>query len=137
MRLSLFTIALLSAAATFAQRPTALPADATPVQLAQAQLDAYNDHDLERFLEPYADTVAVYTMPAGQVQYRGKAAMRGRYGPYFEQNPALHCQLLNRIVQGNVVMDHEHVTGREPQPVRVVATYVIEGGRIARVYFWR
>jgi predicted amidohydrolase YtcJ len=36
----------------------------TAEQLVQQQLNAYNAHDLDAFLEPYADNVELYDFPA-------------------------------------------------------------------------
>lgn len=107
----------------------------TPEQLAQQQLDAYNQRTIEAFLVPYADSVEVYTFP-NQLQYRGKAIMRQQYAAMFERLPALHCQLLNRIVMGNTVIDHELVTFNAAQPpVQAIAIYTVAAGKIQRVHF--
>ncbi len=105
------------------------------VQLAQAQLDAYNQRDIDKFLEPYADTVAIYRFP-GQLLYRGKEQMRKEYAGMFQQSPALHCTLVKRIALGNTVIDEESVLIRPGAPlIRAVAIYTIAGGKIATVTF--
>ncbi|MEN0047290.1 MAG: hypothetical protein AAF806_09550 [Bacteroidota bacterium] len=35
----------------------------TPKDLAQEQLDAYNNRDIDAFLIPYADSVKIYNFP--------------------------------------------------------------------------
>lgn len=110
-------------------------AQQTAADLAQAQLDAYNQRDLEAFLLPYADSVAVYTFP-NQLQYRGKAEMRKVYGPMFQNLPDLHCTLINRMVQGNTVIDQESVVFRKGEkPLQAIAIYKVKAGKIAEVYF--
>ena len=108
---------------------------ATPEGLAQQQLLAYNAHNLEAFLEPYAEDVEIYTFP-NQLQTKGKAEMRKRYD-FITKTPGLYCRLLNRIVQGNTVIDHEEVYFKEDKPIYAVAIYQVEGGKIKRVYFAR
>ncbi|PZR28539.1 MAG: amidohydrolase [Citrobacter freundii] len=105
----------------------------TPEMLAQQQLNAYNAHDLDAFLAPYAEDVEIYTFP-NKLDTKGKEAMRKNY-QFVTRTPGLYCRLLNRIVQGNMVIDHEeiYITGRAP--FRGVAVYVIEKGKIAKVYF--
>lgn len=106
-----------------------------PEDLAQAQLDAYNQRNLETFLLPYDDSVAVYTFP-NQLQYRGKAEMRKVYGQMFQHLPDLHCTLVNRMVQGNTVIDQESVVFRKGEkPLQAIAIYKIKDGKIAEVYF--
>ncbi len=108
-----------------------------PEQLAQQQLDAYNARDVEAFLKPYADTVAIYSLPEHKLIAKGKEQMRTIYATMFKTRTKLHCDLRNRIVEGNVVIDHEHITGSRPDPFDAVAVYYIAGDKIAKVYFFR
>jgi imidazolonepropionase-like amidohydrolase len=108
---------------------------ATPELLAQQQLNAYNAHDLEAFLEPYAEDVEIYTFP-DQLRFKGKAEMRKNY-EFITKTTELYCRLLNRIVQGNSVIDHEEIHGRGAQPVYAIAIYKVANGKIRQVYFIR
>ncbi|CCH56478.1 amidohydrolase [Fibrisoma limi BUZ 3] len=109
----------------------------TPIDLAQRQLNAYNARNIDAFLEPYADDVEIYAFP-DKLQYKGKETMRKQYSGMFERTPILHCELVNRIAVGNTVIDHESVTFAADQaPVKAVAIYKIENGKIAKVYFAR
>ncbi|RYY54754.1 MAG: amidohydrolase, partial [Chitinophagaceae bacterium] len=101
--------------------------------LAQVQLNAYNAHDLEGFLAPYSDDVEVYTFP-DKLLAKGKDQMRKMYG-FLEKAPTLYCRLLNRIVQGNIVIDHEEILGVPGAPHYGVAIYVTENGKIKKVFF--
>lgn len=104
-------------------------------QLAQAQLNAYNARNIEAFLAPYAEDVAVYSFPQN-LQYRGKAEMRATYTSMFEELPDLHCTLVSRMVQGDVVIDQESVVFRSGEPpLKAIAIYKIRNGKIAEVYF--
>ena len=92
----------------FVMTPAQLLPD-TPRDLAQRQLNAYNARDIDAFLEPYADDVELYDLPDKLIM-KGKEAMRNAYGKKFAKLPALHCELMNRMVIGNTVVDHERVT---------------------------
>jgi imidazolonepropionase-like amidohydrolase len=105
----------------------------TPEMLAQQQLNAYNAHDLEAFLAPYADDVEVYDFP-GKLSAKGKEQMRKNY-QFVTRTPGLYCRLLNRIVQGNMVIDHEEIYSEGRKPFTGVAIYIIEKGKISKVYF--
>jgi imidazolonepropionase-like amidohydrolase len=107
----------------------------TPEILAQQQLNAYNQRNIEAFLEPYADDVKVYTFP-DQLIYEGKDRMRQGYSSMFENTPNLHCELVNRIVKGNVVIDEESVQFGD-QIIKAVAIYRIKNNKISEVYFVR
>lgn len=105
----------------------------TPTALAQRQLNAYNFRNIEAFLEPYADDVELYMYP-DQLLAKGKEAMRKNYSKMFETTPNLHCEILGRIVQGNIVIDKERVQFGDKK-VDAVAIYHIEKNKIKKVYF--
>lgn len=106
----------------------------TPESLVQQQLNAYNARDVEAFLEPYADDVELYDFP-DKLDSKGKDNMRKSYSQMFEALPDLHCEITGRIVQGNVVIDHERVTGFGNKFFTAIAIYHIENGKIHKVYF--
>ncbi len=106
-------------------------------QLAQEQLEAYNNRDAEAFVKPYAEDVRVYNFP-DEFLYEGKDEMYGLYGRMFSRTPDLHCKLISRIVMGNTVIDQEEVTiTKGEEPMRAIAIYKIKDGKIAEVYFIR
>ena len=109
-----------------------------PEDIAQIQLNAYNERDLETFLSVYAPDVEVYNFP-DELQYKGIDKMRERYSEFFDKADELHCKLLNRIVQGKYVMDKELVTTGIPgrDTIRASALYEIENGFIQKVWFLR
>jgi imidazolonepropionase-like amidohydrolase len=107
----------------------------TPVMLVQQQLNAYNAHDLEAFLAPYAENVEIYST-SGKLIMKGKTEMRKQY-IFITQSPNLYCRVINRIVSGNTVIDNEEIW-LSPKPVNLhygAAIYVIEKGKINKVYF--
>jgi hypothetical protein len=109
------------------------------VELAQQQLDAYNNRNIIQFLEPYSDDVKAYNYPDALV-FEGKDKMREIYGKMFANSPELHCELVHRTVMGNVVIDQEKVTGiagAGDQVVEALAVYTIKEGKIVEVRFIR
>jgi len=105
----------------------------TAVELADQQLLAYNAHNLEAFLAPYAEDVEVYDLTTQKLQMKGKKAMREGYA-FLNSKGKLHCKLLNRIVQDNIVVDHEEIT-TDRGTFYGVAIYEVKDGKIARVWF--
>jgi len=105
----------------------------TPVALAQRQLNAYNCRNIEAFLEPYADDVEFYIYPDKLID-TGKENMRKEYAKMFETIPNLHCELVGRLVQGNIVIDKERVQFGNTI-VEAIAIYHIENNKIKKVYF--
>jgi hypothetical protein len=103
--------------------------------LAEAQLKAYNSRNLEAFLAPYSDTVKVYLAP-NKLMYQGKKRMLDTYEYLFKTYPELHCKVINRMVEGNVVIDQERVTFSKDAPiVEAIAVYRAHGGKITEVMF--
>lgn len=112
-------------------------ADTTdPTGPVQRQLEAYNAHDLERFVAEYSDDVCVYRPPAAEPVLQGKAAFAAHYASKRFNLPGLHATVVNRMVSGNVVVDHEHITGLQPGVMQAIAVYRVEQGRIHSVWFY-
>ncbi|MEL6536209.1 MAG: amidohydrolase family protein [Bacteroidota bacterium] len=110
----------------------------TPEILAQRQLNAYNAGDIDAFLEPYSDSVKIYQMPASEPYVVGKENIRPRYASMFENVPELHCEVVDRIVVGNTVIDQERITGLPDGSIgRAIAIYKMAQGKIVEVHFWR
>ncbi len=106
----------------------------TASAIAQEQLDAYNAHDLTRFLAVYAEDVKVYRLPALEPAISGKAALAEFYASRFT-HPQLQAELVNRIAFGNKVIDHERVHGLPNSPFEVAASYQVDDGLITTVWF--
>lgn len=106
----------------------------TPEELANAQLEAYNNRDIEGFLVPYSDTVKVYNEKK-ELLYQGKETMRTQYGVMFDRTPELNCKLLNRIAVGNTVIEHEEVVFGEGRKIYAIVMYKVGFDKIQEVHF--
>ena len=112
---------------------TTHPSD--PETVVQRQLDAYNARDLDALLAIYADEAEVYEHPS-KLLARGSASLRERFALRFTE-PNLHAHLLNRIVMGNTVIDHERITRTFPEgagTLEMVMIYEVQAGRIAKAW---
>jgi hypothetical protein len=76
----------------------------------------------------------VYRLPGDAPVLVGKPAFEAQYRVRFEQ-PGLHVELLNRMVFGRKVIDHELVTGVPGSPREVAAIYEVTKRGIAKVWF--
>ena len=106
----------------------------------QAQLDAFNDRDLERFLAAYAGG-AVIEDATGTVITEGHDGMRGLYGQLFTQSPNLHTEIVNRIEVGAYVIDEERTVGFNfegfPSELHAAVIYHLVDGKIAQARLLR
>ena len=112
-----------------------VPATLSPVDLIQAQFDAYNAQDLDAYCAFFADDVIVADYN-GAVTVEGIAAYRAKYVQVFADFPRNKAELLNRMVVGDFVVDHERVV-RAPggQTFEVICIYTLAAGKVARVDF--
>lgn len=109
----------------------------SPAEAAvQRQLDAYNAHDLERFVAEYTDDVRVFRPPEPEPVLAGKPAFAEHYAKNRFNLPELHARLVNRMVSGNIVVDQEAITGLPGGPLSAVAVYDVVDGRIKTVWFF-
>ena len=107
-----------------------------PAAVAQRQLDAYNARDLQRFLAEYSDDICVYRPPAAEPTLQGKAALAAHYASQRFNLPGLHAELVNRMVLGNKVIDHERISGVRDRPFDVAAVYEVVDGLICTAWFY-
>ena len=108
----------------------------SPEAPVQRQLDAYNAHDLERFVAEYTDDIQVFRPPAVGPILSGKAAFAAHYGKNRFTLTNLHATVVTRMVAGNRVVDHERITGLESTEVEAVAVYEVVGEQIKTVWFF-
>jgi hypothetical protein len=108
----------------------------TIADVAQAQLDAYNAQDLDWYCSYFTDDVIVADV-GGAVTGQGIEAYRTRYQGAFAKFPNNKAELLNRIVLGQTVIDHERVDRGDGETAlfEVAAIYTFRGDKIARVDF--
>ena len=106
----------------------------TAVDVVQRQVDAYNAHDLDRFVAEFSDTVVVYRLPATEPAIVGKVKFAEFYATQRFNLPYLHAEIVNRIVMGNKVIDHERITGVRTKPFEMVVIYEIADHLIQRVW---
>jgi hypothetical protein len=107
-----------------------------PEQLAQMQLDAYNRQNIEEFVSVYSEDVIVMDFPSNQITLSGIKDFKERYKTLFENNPNQHAELKSRLVKGNIVIDHEYVTGRSSGiESEAIAIYEVNKNQIKKVWF--
>jgi hypothetical protein len=123
---SLFALFVLSILAMQSQ---------SPEQVVQKQLEAYNQRDIVKFMDTMSQNVALYNFADGQVLAQGFDAVKSTYALLFAKSPELNSKLINRIVLGNQVIDHESITGRmgRSEVIELAVIYEIKEGKIAKI----
>jgi len=105
------------------------------IDIAGAQLDAYNAQDLEKYMTYFTEDCVVSGLN-GTPTETSRDAIKARYAKAFAQFPQNKAELKNRIAVGNTVVDHELVI-RAPggEQFEIIAIYTFRDGLIARVDF--
>ena len=114
-----------------------MAADTSPLAVVQQQLDTYNAHDIDGFAAVFADDAEIFrNIGDAEPSMKGRAAIHAGYGKLFRDNPRNKSTLMGRLVQGDHVIDHEWITGRD-DAFKIVAIYEVKGGLITRAWFIR
>lgn len=105
------------------------------LKVIERSLEAYNAQDMDAMLATYADDAIIATLN-GPVQQNNKAEIRARYTKTFGEFPENHARIVNRIVLGDTVIDHEEVSRGPSGPVfEALCIYTVKDGLIRRVDF--
>ena len=103
--------------------------DRTALDTVQAQLEAFNAHDLEAFIATYAEDAVITGVAAEPIV--GTAAIRAFYEPRL-QNPELSCVIDNSVLFGiRWVVAQERVINADVS-TETIATFDVVDGLIAR-----
>ena len=106
------------------------------VEVVQRQVEAYNARDLNRFVSACSETIAIFRMPSTEPIISGKIELAKFYSTQRFNLPGLRAEIVNRIVLGNKVIDHERVWGVRDTPIEIAAVYDVVGELIERVWFF-
>lgn len=104
-----------------------------PESIVNKQLLAYNNRDIDEFIETYSEDIKLYFFP-NQLISEGHEIMRKQYAPMFEKVSDLNAQIVNRIVLGNKVIDKEKVL-YNGNIFYAIAIYEVNDGKISKVTF--
>ena len=128
--LFLFLLCILTTAGLFSQEKAS-------VEVINKEVEAYNNRDLEAFVATYTPDAKIYIFPDSLIM-SGHNDIRKRYKIRFDNTPNLHCEITNRIVHGNFVIDHEKITGiQEGTATTAVLIYEVKDGLIRKAWIVR
>lgn len=108
----------------------------SPVDIVRRQVEAYNARDLNRFVSAYSETITIFRMPTAEASISGKVQLAEFYATQRFNLPGLRAEIVNRIVLGDKVIDHERIWGVHDEPIEIAAIYQVVGGLIERVWFF-
>lgn len=103
--------------------------DRTPLETVQAQLDAFNEHDLSAFVATYAADAVITGLTDEPIS--GSEAIRAFYGPRL-QNPELSCAIQTTVLFGTRWVVVQEQVLNAGVATETIATFDVVGGLIAR-----
>ncbi|HET9232327.1 MAG TPA: SgcJ/EcaC family oxidoreductase [Vitreimonas sp.] len=107
-----------------------------PVDVVQAQLEAYNAQDLDAFCACFAKDCVIADLN-GVVTQEGVGQIRERYEAMFAQYPENKAHIVSRTAVADVVIDHERIDRSAELRLEAIAIYTVRDGLISRVDFVR
>lgn len=104
-----------------------------PEFIVNKQLEAYNQRNIDSFVETYSNNNKLYKFPEHLIS-EGHENLYNIYDSLFKKTPNLNAEIVNRIVLGNIVIDKEKVT-KNDTTFYAIAIYEVENGKISKVTF--
>ena len=105
-----------------------------PLEVVNARMDFFNQHDLAAFLKCYHEDVKVYTYPS-KLLGKGSQRLASIFEADFKEKN-VHVEIINQITNGAYVINHEIVTRAEKE-TKYVSIYEVKNGLITSVRFVR
>ncbi len=99
--------------------------------VVQRQLDAFNAKDIHAFAHVFSDDIKASYFP-NDLYVNGQKQLRDLFSQFFAQTPDLHCEIKNRIIIGNKVIDDEFLTVNA-ENFTAIAIYEIAHGKIVKM----
>ena len=108
-----------------------------PEAVVRTQVDAYNAHDIERFLQCYADDITIHDLSGKDPPVKGIAELRKDYQWLSKAPLEFRVQIIKRVTVGRIVVDVERVLGlpKDKGTPEVVAIFEVRDGKIRNVWF--
>ena len=111
----------------------------SPETIVQANIDAYNAHDLDAYIATFTPS-ATFGQLGGRILLDSRDAMAGFYKQFFEARPTVHCKIKQRSVLGPFVIDlqeiaDEAISAQEQPAMQAMIISEIREGRISKVWY--
>jgi putative hydrolase of HD superfamily len=107
---------------------------ATPYEVVQAQVDAYNAHDLEALAAIYHPDAPVHDLALSQT-LTAPAQLRPVWHERYTTHPAHQAEIVHRLVVGDFVVDQDHIVGlADGSTLDALVLYRVGDGQIAECW---
>jgi hypothetical protein len=135
--MKLIIVSILAIISMYSSEVLSCTESKDPATVVQAQVDAYNAHDVELFASCYSSDVKMQDLWDDTTDIVGKKDLLKTY-QFLETVPEEFKVIIEkRMVNGAIVIDYERLTGlsdgREDR--LVFAIYEVRDGKIKNVWF--
>ena len=104
--------------------------------IVDKQLNAFNEKDIDKFLECYSDEIHVSILETGDVLTTGMDQLKKSMEQSFKSKPKSETLLIERIKQKDLVINLEKILNYiEGKVVNVVSIYEVKDKKITRLWF--
>jgi hypothetical protein len=108
----------------------------TPREIANQQLVAYNNHDLDAYCALFHEDATLIDLPSSNIVAEGIEQIRAMYQTRFAISE-LTCKVHSTSDIADFAIDRETIYGLPDGPVDIVAMYEVINGKIQRLFFIR
>lgn len=107
-----------------------------PIEVVNQRMDAYNSHDIKKFMALYAENISIYTYPDVKLA-EGKEHLESIFKPMFAQaKDGPQVKIVKQVENGSYVINEE-VVNYSNENKKYVSIYKVEKGLITEVRFVR
>lgn len=104
-------------------------------KIVDRQLQAFNDKDLDAFLDCYSDDVICRMLESEKILTEGKEQLKDTMKSSFESKLDAKSILISRINHNDLVIDHEKLENYlEGKVIKTVAIYEVKDGKISNLW---
>lgn len=107
-------------------------------QIIDLQISAYNEKNIENFMAFYSPKLKIHHCNKNNEKQSNYDDFFKDVSNLFNSSPNLHCEIKNRIIQGDFIIDHEEISGfhGHAEAVTAVITYYIKNSLIHSVWIF-
>ncbi|KGL61719.1 nuclear transport factor 2 family protein [Polaribacter sp. Hel1_85] len=100
--------------------------------IVQKQFDTWNEKDIDNFVKTFSADVKVYEFQ-NKIYVDGQKQLHDIFSELFTRSPDLHCEISNRIIIGNIIIDKEVISDKMEDNHEAIVIYEVENGKIFRM----
>jgi hypothetical protein len=106
----------------------------TPEQVAQANIDAYNAHDVAALIATFTPS-ATFGQLGGRILLDGRGSMQGYYTQLFAARPTVRCEVKQRTVMGPFVVELQEISGDDQPGMQAMLISEVCEEKIVKVWY--